>query len=337
MVLLNSDTIVSPEWIERLIACAESDPRIGLVGPLSNTASWQSIPELASRAGDWAENPLEEGFGPVEMARLVARYADRLYPRLPLLNGFCLMIRRAVLDQVGLFDEANFGQGYGEENDYCLKARDSNWQLAVADDVYVYHRQSRSYSNERRKALCERATATLLHKHGTSVVDAGVTFCRENRILEGIRARARCMTQREKLIREGSAQWSGKRVLFVLPTMGAGGGANVVIQEAEVMRRMGVDVQLFNFGTHRSAFESSYPDLEIPVIYGDSEDVVLDLASQFDAFIATIFFSVRIVAPLQQLDRPPILGYYVQDYEPYFFDPEVERIPRSAPFVHTDP
>jgi GT2 family glycosyltransferase/glycosyltransferase involved in cell wall biosynthesis len=321
VVLLNSDTIVSPEWIERLLACAESDPRIGLVGPLSNTASWQSIPELVSRDGDWAENPLEEGTSPADMAMLVARHADRLYPRLPFLNGFCLMIRRAVLDEVGLFDEEKFGRGYGEENDYCLRAGTANWQLAVADDVYVYHRQSRSYSNERRKALCERATATLLQKHGAAVVDSGVAYCRENRILAGIRARARFMTEREDFIRLGSERWNGKRVLFLLPTMSAGGGSNVVIQEAAVMRRMGVDAQLFNYRAHRSAFESSYKDLEIPVIYGDCEDSVLELASQFDALIATIYFSVRMLAPLQDLDRPPVLGYYVQDYEPYFFKP----------------
>ncbi|MEO0249484.1 MAG: glycosyltransferase [candidate division WOR-3 bacterium] len=60
VVLLNSDTVVTPEWLDRLIACAESDTRIGLVGPLSNTASWQSIPEIESH-GDWAANPLPTG------------------------------------------------------------------------------------------------------------------------------------------------------------------------------------------------------------------------------------------------------------------------------------
>ncbi len=62
VILLNSDTMVTPLWLDRLIACGELDPHIGLVGPLSNTASWQSIPEIYNAEGDWAENPLPEGF-----------------------------------------------------------------------------------------------------------------------------------------------------------------------------------------------------------------------------------------------------------------------------------
>jgi hypothetical protein len=111
VVLLNSDTIVTPGWLDRLVACAQSDSRIGLVGPLSNAASWQSIPDLTDPDGDWAENTLPPGLPPHEMGRLVGLFSGRIYPRLPFLNGFCLMVRRQVLDQVGLFDEATFGQG----------------------------------------------------------------------------------------------------------------------------------------------------------------------------------------------------------------------------------
>ncbi len=67
----------------------------------------------------------------MHMARLVARYSGRIYPRLPFLNGFCLMIRRADLDQVGLFDEAAFGQGYGQENDYCLRSAKAGYSLLL--------------------------------------------------------------------------------------------------------------------------------------------------------------------------------------------------------------
>jgi glycosyltransferase involved in cell wall biosynthesis len=253
------------------------------------------------------------------MASMVARYSGRLYPRLPFLNGFCLLIRRTVLDQIGLFDEENFGRGYGEENDYCLRAARASWQLAVADDVYVYHRQSRSYSHERRKALSLQATATLLSKHDSALVDAGVQVCRENRLLEGIRIRARLMPEREELLRQGRARWNGKRVLFILPLTTGGGGANVIFQEAEAMRQMGVDAQILNYHANRPVFEATYPGLKIPVVYADGEHALLGLASGFDAVIATVYFTVRYLAPLQHLERPPVLGYYVQDYEPHFF------------------
>ncbi len=95
VVLLNSDTIVTDGWLDRLIACADSDEKIGLVGPLSNTASWQSIPEVET-SGDWAENTLPEGVSVEDMAAYVAQYSGRLYPPMPFLNGFCLLVKRRV-------------------------------------------------------------------------------------------------------------------------------------------------------------------------------------------------------------------------------------------------
>ncbi|HIE57041.1 MAG TPA: glycosyltransferase, partial [Anaerolineales bacterium] len=133
-LLLNSDTIATPGWLNGMVACAESDSRIGLVGPLSNTASWQSVPQLFNDQGDWADNALPEDVSVVEMAERIREMSERLYPRIPFLNGFCLMIKRAVLDEVGYFDEDTFGAGYGEENDFCIRARKAGWDLAVADD-----------------------------------------------------------------------------------------------------------------------------------------------------------------------------------------------------------
>jgi GT2 family glycosyltransferase len=46
VILLNSDTVVTANWLDRLLSCADSDPRIGIVGPLSNAAGYQSVPEV---------------------------------------------------------------------------------------------------------------------------------------------------------------------------------------------------------------------------------------------------------------------------------------------------
>ena len=188
-LLLNSDTIVTPGWLDRMVACAESEPRIGVVGPLSNTASWQSIPDFESK-GDWASNPLPPDTSAEMMAELLARDSARLYPWMPFLNGFCLLIKRQVLDSVGYFDEECFGAGYGEENDYALRARSQGWQMRLADDADVYHAQSKSYSTEARRQLSERAFAVLVQKHSQGLIDAGVHYCRQDRTLRGIRARA---------------------------------------------------------------------------------------------------------------------------------------------------
>jgi len=322
LVLLNSDTVVSEDWLDRLVVCAESDTRIGIVGPLSNTASWQSIPEIA-RGADWSDNPLPPGMSIDDMARIVALTSGQTYPRVGFLNGFCLLIKRAVIERVGLFDEATFARGYGEENDFSLRTASAGFTLAVADDVYVYHAQSKSYSTERRRALSEAAGVALAKKHGQAVIDAGVHVCRFGRTMEGIRVHAGQLFERHALTQRGRSLWQGKRVLFVLPVKEAGGGANIVVSEARAMRRMGVDVQLLNFSEARARFEAGYPGLEIPVVYAADESGVAGLCEDFDAVVATMNTSVFWIAPLLQgRDRPPVLGYYVQDFEPQFYPPD---------------
>lgn len=344
VILLNSDTIVTAEWLDRLVACGESDSSIGLLGPLSNTASWQSIPELEDH-GDWAANPLPEGVSIEQMGQWVAQYSARLYPALPFLNGFCYGIKRDVIDRIGYLDEANFGRGYGEENDFTLRALQAGFRTAIADDVYVYHAQSRSYSHEKRLALSEQAGQTLAGKHGQAVIDQGVAVCQSDPVMLGLRARSRVMLEREAAIRQGQARYGGKRLLFLLPIQEPGGGGNVVIDEALLMRRMGVEVSLFNLPKHQARFERAYPDLELPVIY-DSPGQFFELSRKFDALIATFNTSVEWLLPLAQRDDHPSLGYYVQDFEPYMYQagtPEYQRalrsytlFPQLKPFTKTE-
>jgi len=322
VLLLNSDTIVTPGWLDRLVACAESDPRIGIVGPLSNTASWQSIPDIEDH-GDWAANPLPPGFGVNDIGALLAAHSARLYPRVPLLNGFCLLIRRDLIETVGCFDEETFGPGYGEEDDFALRARQSGWSLAIADDAYVYHAQSRSYTSEARLRLAGEAGRRLSAKHGQPVIDAAVAHCQHDRALQGIRARARAMVSRREYIAQGRAHYAGARILFVLPVTQPGGGANVVIDDALAMRAMGVEVAIANLLGNRAAFEHAYPAMPLPVHYCKPEDVA-EIARGYDAVVATFNTSVEWLAPLSALARPPVRGYYVQGYEPLIY-------PRTTP------
>ncbi|GAB6041087.1 glycosyltransferase [Endothiovibrio diazotrophicus] len=318
VVLLNSDTIVGPEWVDRMVMAAESAPRIGIVGPLSNTASWQSVPRILVD-GDWAENPLPEGVSYCEMSERVAAEAARIYPRLPFLNGFCMMIKRALIDDIGLFDEEAFGAGYGEENDYCLRAGAAGWALAVADDVYVHHAQSKSYSHERRKKLADRAGRILAQKHGDEAIQAGVMHCRYDPAMEGIRARAEQMWARHALRGDGMRRWEGRRIAIVLPVAEAGGGANVVIQEARALAAMGIDVRLVNLEVCRQSFSVAYPELDIPVLFAPSQEAVAGVCEGFDAVVATTYASVFWLESLAGRENGPRLGYYIQDFEPYFW------------------
>ena len=328
ILLLNSDTIVAPSWLDRLVACAESKPNIGIVGPLSNTASWQSVPRIVEN-GDWASNVLDSGLSPAQMSALVASCSVRAYPRVGFLNGFCLLLRRRLMEEIGYFDEQAFGGGYGEENDYCLRATAAGWELAVAEDTYVYHAQSKSYSNERRRFLYRRADEALWIKHG-SRIETSLAATRDSLALAACRARVSVARTRVDVRTDLCRQYAGASLVMLLPIQHAGGGANVVLTEARALIRAGIDVTICNLRSNQAVFEASYPDVRVPCIYLNDDLSNLPAAVECrDAVVATIFHTVNWLKALPP-DCATVMGYYVQDFEPYFFP---ESDPRHAEAV----
>ena len=155
VVLLNSDTIVHGDWLDRLQAAAED--RVATVTPMSNNATLASYPIIN------AENQIDTA----EVGRL-----DRAFARLhrgrrvkvPTGVGFCLYIAREAIDAVGLFDVAAFGRGYGEENDFCLRAEAAGFRNVVACDAFVAHIGGSSFGAE-KEALVENAQRTLAERY----------------------------------------------------------------------------------------------------------------------------------------------------------------------------
>src|SRR6185295_15813545 len=94
-----------------------------------------------------AANPLPEGLGVAGFDALIAATSARLRPEIVTAHGFCMLIRRAVLDAVGPFDEA-FGRGYGEENDLCERAKAAGFEVRLCDDLFVWHRGGASFGDE---------------------------------------------------------------------------------------------------------------------------------------------------------------------------------------------
>lgn len=164
VVLLNSDTIVSPGWLAGLFEVVSAKPDVALVGPVSNAASWQSVPDLNDVNGKWKVNPLPEGMSVAGMAELVSSIALRGFPEVPLLNGFCTLMKRKVLEEVGFLDEVAFPIGYGEENDLCVRVGKAGYKLAVADHVYVYHVKSATFG-AKRGDLAKKGAASFAAKH----------------------------------------------------------------------------------------------------------------------------------------------------------------------------
>ena len=156
IVLLNSDTLVPPGWLERLRRAAYAAPDIGTATPLSNDATIVSYPALGGG------NPVPD---PAETARLdaLAQQASAgQVADLPVGVGFCLYLRRDCLDQVGSFREDLFAQGYGEENDFCLRARHHGWRHVAALDIFVAHHGAHSFGGARDHLI--RRNTTILNR-----------------------------------------------------------------------------------------------------------------------------------------------------------------------------
>ncbi len=136
LVFLNNDTIVTDGWLDRLIAWSLHDwPAVGLVGPVTSYAAPPQ--QIAIDYTDLADLPT-----------FAARRRQTYFRQallVPRLTGFCLLVRRAVLDQIGGFDE-RYGLGFFDDDDLCVRAREAGFRLLVALDVFVHHFGSRTFA-----------------------------------------------------------------------------------------------------------------------------------------------------------------------------------------------
>ncbi len=142
VVLLNSDTLVADGWLERLREAAYSSACIGTVTPLSNNATVLSYPDA------WHDNALPS----LQETRTLDALAATLQVEpvdIPTAVGFCMFIKSACVAQVGGMREDLFAQGYGEENDFCMRARHVGWRHVAAPNVFVAHIGGRSFTAAR--------------------------------------------------------------------------------------------------------------------------------------------------------------------------------------------
>jgi GT2 family glycosyltransferase len=138
IVLLNNDTVVTEGWLGGLMAVLEEHPSVGLVGPVTNHVSgpqviegvtYRTLPEMERFAR-------EHGCahrGESEPARRLV--------------GFCLLVRREVIDAIGGLDE-RFGNGNCEDDDWCLRAYQAGWEARIAHGVFVHHTGGRTFAGE---------------------------------------------------------------------------------------------------------------------------------------------------------------------------------------------
>ncbi len=212
-ILLNSDTLVPPGWLDRLRAAAYSASSIGTVTPLTNDGTIVSYPDTEGG------NPVPDLTACVSTDSLAQQANAGAVIEIPSGVGFCLYLRRDCLEQVGLFREDCFAQGYGEENDLCMRARHLGWRSVAAVSVFVAHVGGQSFGPARTH-LMRRNLVVLnrLHPGYDALIAAHVA------------ADPLALARR----RIDTLRWAARRSragAAILVTHGGGGGVDRVVME----------------------------------------------------------------------------------------------------------
>ncbi|MHB1650917.1 MAG: glycosyltransferase [Desulfitobacteriaceae bacterium] len=138
LVFLNNDVIVPPNWLYALLSTFAPDPRIGIVGPRTNNcAGLQKVEGIEYKLENYlayAENWQRQNRAKITETSMVI--------------GFCMAVRKDVLDIVGGFD-TEYGTGNFEDNDFCLRARMIGFKIAIRHDVLIHHFGSKTFINEK--------------------------------------------------------------------------------------------------------------------------------------------------------------------------------------------
>lgn len=149
VILLNSDTVVYGNWIDRLHTAACADPRIATATPLTNPGHIGCYPGRIP-TGDVRFEITDEALDQLADAANPRRSVD-----VHTAFEFCMFIKRSCLREIGLFDEQHFPFGYGEESDFCYRAAKLGWRHVICGNVFVRHWEGQSFG-EKKKQLVSR-------------------------------------------------------------------------------------------------------------------------------------------------------------------------------------
>lgn len=208
VMMLNSDTIVGPNWLEGLMETANTVARFGIVGPMSNAASFQSLPDTKSSPSQTAVNTWPTSISIEEANELCKIWSDKhVAPIVPLVHGFCQLISRDLLTSVGGFDSDLFPKGYGEENDLCFRASHAGFRHLIDLRTFVYHEKSKSYTNSAvREELMRAGGAALKKRHGERQVLDAIKALEANPTLVSMREKARSHLSRLALQKQSEEE-----------------------------------------------------------------------------------------------------------------------------------
>jgi GT2 family glycosyltransferase len=130
--VLNEDTILSSDCLAHLVEVAESDPRVGIVGPMVYHHEEQDMIQSAGGRLDHSWNALHIGQNQLDQGQF------NQPKQVEWISGCAIMVRRSVIEEVGALDERFFY--YWEETEWCLRAREHGWRIVHVPQARLWHK-----------------------------------------------------------------------------------------------------------------------------------------------------------------------------------------------------
>ena len=290
IVLVNSDVIVTKNWLEKFHSALKKDHSIGLISALSNNAVNLTI-----------KMPL--GFDYLKMNAMIEKNSKKIYPDAMTVVGYCLLITRKVIDKIGIFDEI-YSPAYGEETDYHFKAINNGFRAVVSDDTYVFHIGESSIKN--RNELLDEHLKIFHSRWGSQFKKLLSNYEKKNE-LGYLRNKKTLLPLKKYLIK------NEYDVIFLLPGIRAGiGGITTVLEIVNGLIQSGIRANIAYFGR-----KSIDVDLLFEPIQYDDENQFIKFPPKTKVLVATEYGTVNTVLKAAQTHNIQTT-YLIQDYEGWF-------------------
>ncbi|MCV6637151.1 glycosyltransferase [Candidatus Albibeggiatoa sp. nov. NOAA] len=344
ILLLNSDVIVTPNWLFNLIKCAESDNAIASVNPLTNNAAQI---DLAMTQGS--------NFYDINW-RLQKEFLDKTIS-LDVVTGvgFCLLLRRSILQKVGLFDEV-YGKGYCEESDLCMRLTTQGYRTVVSPDVYVYHQGQASFTHSHERYLSNRQIFDQrwkdeyirqfrAYKKANPLSIAHDLFTTQSRwhptpviwmsyrkllkhwqqkqlvglMLDGLRglkqmSHAFVPVPNAELVAKNTPP-NRLRVTYLVNKLVISGGILSVVQIVNELILLGIEARIATLFVDPEI--RNWRLLTEPMLFKNEQDLTSHLP-ETDIVVATHWITASWAAEVKQANIAKQTAYYLQDYEAWF-------------------
>ncbi|RMF27146.1 MAG: glycosyltransferase, partial [Cyanobacteria bacterium J083] len=350
LLIINSNVLVPPGFLSRLIQCAESDPQIAAINPLTNSASNINI-------------PIAPGANFYGMDRLLAKNLSPQYPDVFTGVSFCSLLRKSAWKEVSSLPrtpEYNCDESF----ELYQELKSKGYRTVVADNVYVYYQASDScqdmaknrqifngsWSTEYQRQLSHFLPFSPLHS-STDLLENLETSWDPVQSMRETYHSIRTNWRKRRLLSVGKKALTGiyqltqarrdiitpefvaqvtrpnrLRVTYILPGIGIAGGIASVIQLVNELILLGVEARIVAPSIQIEEIEN-WRFFSQPLILR-SEQELLQNFPESDIAVATFWTTAGWAAELVNRGKAKVGAYFIQDYEAWFY-PESEQKTRS--------